>query len=211
MRQLLILAAVLSVTTVRAETYEIDPAHSEVGFKVKHLVGRVPGRFTSFSGTIDYVPGKPESWKVTAKIDPASINTSNEKRDGHLKSPDFFDVAKCPEMAFKSTKVSDVKDGTATLTGDLTMHCITKPVTLALEIGGTTKDPWGNEKAGFSAKGKLNRKDWDIVWNKTLDSGGLMLGEDIDLSIEVESQVPAADKGAKKVAPKAAKETKAKK
>lgn len=201
MRHLLAVAvlSVVAVSAVHAETYEIDAAHSEVGFKVKHLVGRVPGRFKTFSGTIDYTPGKPETWKVDAKIDPASIDTSNEKRDGHLKSPDFFDTAKYPEMTFKSTKVTADK-----LTGDLTMHGVTKSVTLDLEVGGVTKDPWGNTKAGFSARGKLNRKDWGIIWNKTLDTGSLMLGEDIDISLEVEAAAAAPKPAEKKEAPKKA-------
>lgn len=194
MKTLILLSAVLAAAApLRADTYDIDSAHSQVGFRVKHLVGKVPGRFTKFSGTIDFTPGKPETWKVDAKIDPASINTDNEKRDGHLKSADFFDVEKYPEMSFKSTKVSDVKGDSAKLAGDLTMHGVTKPVVLDLEIGGTTKDPWGNAKAGFSAKGKLNRKDWGIVWNKALDNGGLMLGEDIEISIDVEAQAAKGD------------------
>jgi len=196
MRKLLALAAVLAIAApLRAETYEIDPSHSEVGFRIKHLVGRVPGRFTKFSGTIDYTPGKPETWKVDAKIDPASINTDHEKRDGHLESPDFFDVGKFPEMSFKSTKVTDIKDDTAKLHGLLTMHGVTKPVMLDLELGGITKDA---KKAGFSAKGKINRKDFDIVWNRTLDGGGFMLGEEVDVNIDVEAQVKASDKKAKK-------------
>ena len=204
MKTLFLLSAVLAVAApaLRAETYDIDAAHSQVGFRVKHLVGRAPGRFTKFSGTIDFTPGKPESWKVDAKIDPASINTDNDKRDGHLKTADFFDVEKFPEMSFKSTKVTDVKGDSAKLAGDLTMHGVTKPVVLDLEIGGTTKDPWGNAKAGFSAKGKLNRKDWGIVWNKALDNGGVMLGEEIEISIDVEAQAakPAEGKGADKAA-----------
>ncbi len=204
MRKLLVLAAVFSVLSpaLRAETYEIDSSHSQVGFRVKHLVGKVPGRFTTFSGTIDFTPGKPESWKVEATIDPASINTDNEKRDGHLKSPDFFDVAKFPAMTFKSTKITDVKGDTAKLVGDLTMHGVTKSVVLNLEIGGTTKDPWGNAKAGFSATGTINRKDFGIVWNKTLDTGGLMLGEEIAISLDVEAGVKPKD------APKPAKASK---
>jgi polyisoprenoid-binding protein YceI len=207
MRKILLLAAALAPLAASAATYELDPAHSTVGFRVKHLVGRVPGRFTKFSGTVDYTPNKPETWKVEATIDPSSINTDNEKRDGHLKSPDFFDVAKYPEMTFKSTKVTDVKGDTAKLEGNLTMHGVTKPVVLDLEIGGTTKDPWGNEHAGFSAKGKLNRKDFGIIWNKTLDSGSLMLGEDVEIAIEAEAQPKAqgGEAGAKKGAKKEAK------
>ena len=184
----------LTAPAVRAETYEIDASHSQVGFRIKHLVGKVPGRFTGFSGTIEFTPGKPESWKVEAKIDPATINTDNEKRDGHLKAADFFDVAKYPEMSFKSTKVTDAKGDTAKLHGELTMHGVTKPVVLDLEIGGTTKDPWGNTRAGFTATGKINRKDFGIVWNKTLDAGGLMLGEEVAVSLDIESVLKAPAK-----------------
>lgn len=186
---LAVAALILSSSALRAEVYDIDASHSQVGFRIKHLVGRVPGRFTKFSGTIEFTAGKPETWKVDAKIDPASINTDNEKRDGHLKAPDFFDVAKHPEMSFKSTKVTAVKGETAKLHGDLTMHGVTKPVVLDLELGGTAKDPWGNQKAGFSATGKINRKDFGIVWNKTLDTGSLMLGEEVEVSLDIEAQV----------------------
>lgn len=185
----LVLAALTTVSS--ATTYDIDAAHSQVAFKVKHLVGKVPGRFTAFSGTIVYEPGKPETWKVEAKIDPASINTDNEKRDGHLKSPDFFDTAKCPAMGFKSTKVTDAKGDAAKLHGELTMHCVTKPVVLDLEATGTGKDPWGGLRAGFSAKTTIDRKDFGIVFNKVLDNGGLMLGEKVEVVIDVEATVKA--------------------
>lgn len=196
MRKLLVLSAVLAVLSpaVRAETYEIDASHSQVGFRIKHLVGKVSGRFTGFSGTIEYTPGKPASWKVDAKIDPATINTDNEKRDEHLKAPDFFDVAKHPEMSFKSTKVSAVKGDAAKLHGDLTMHGVTKPVVLDLEVTGTTKDPWGNIRTGFTATGKINRKDFGIVYNKTLDTGGLMLGEEVAVSLDIEAVLKAPAK-----------------
>ena len=196
MRKILALAAVLAVLSpvVRADAYEIDASHSQVGFRIKHLVGKVPGRFTKFAGTVEYTPGKPETWKVVATIDPASINTDNEKRDGHLKSADFFDVAKHPEMSFKSTKVAGVKGDGAKLHGELTMHGVTKPVVLDLELGGTTKDPWGNTRAGFTATGTINRKDFGIVWNKTLDTGGLMLGEEVLISLDIEAVLKAPAK-----------------
>ncbi|MEQ1919043.1 MAG: YceI family protein [Elusimicrobiota bacterium] len=189
MRMIIALAAVftLAVSGVRAETYDIDSSHSQVGFRIKHLVGKVPGRFTGFSGSIEYTPGKPGSWKVDAKIDPATINTDNQKRDGHLKASDFFDVAKFPEMSFKSTKITEVKGEKAKLHGDLTMHGVTKAVVLDLEIGGTTKDPWGKTRAGFSATGTINRKDFGITYNSVLDNGGLMLGEDVAISLDIES------------------------
>jgi polyisoprenoid-binding protein YceI len=196
MRKILALAAVfsLAVPALRAETYEIDSSHSQVGFRIKHLVGKVSGRFTKFSGTVDYTPGKPGSWKVDATIDPASINTDNERRDGHLKAPDFFDVAKYPTMTFKSTKVTDVKGDTAKLHGDLTMHGETKPVVLDLEIGGVAPDPRGGSRAGFSATGVIKRKDFGITWNKNLDAGGTMLGEDVSISLDIESVLKAPSK-----------------
>ena len=181
--------AVLS-PAARAATYEIDAVHSQVAFKVRHLVGKVSGRFTAFSDDLtrraSRRPGR------SAKIDPASINTDNAKRDEHLRAPDFFDTAKCPAMAFKSTKVTAVKGETAKLHGELTMHCVTKPLVLDLEFGGAGKDPWGNERAGFSARGRLNRKDFGISFNKVLDTGGLMLGEDVDVDLEIEAVVKAA-------------------
>jgi len=189
MRASILLTAVFfAAVSASAGTYEIDPVHSQVAFKIRHLVSKVSGRFTIFSGTIGYVPGKPEAWTVEAKIDPASINTDNEKRDAHLKSPDFFDVAKCPEMSFKSSKVGDVKGSSAKIYGVLTMHCTSKPVVLGLDVGGTGRDPFsGTERAGFSAKIKLDRKDFGIVWNKVLDDGGVLIGDEVEVSIEVEA------------------------
>lgn len=181
----MILAAALlaaAVAPVNAAQYTIDGVHSTISFRVRHFVAKSSGRFTKFSGTIDYTEGKPASWKVEASIDPASINTDNEKRDGHLKSADFFDVEKCPAMGFKSTKVTDVKDGAGKLHGELTMHCVTKPVVLDLEIGGVS-----GAKAGFSAKGKIARKDFGIVWNRALDNGGAVLGEDVEVTLDIEA------------------------
>ena len=187
----LILAA--AAVPVRSHTFEIDPVHSSVSFRIKHLVGKVTGRFGKFSGTYALEPGKVSAWSASATIDPASIDTGIGKRDDHLRSADFFDVERCPAMGFKSSKVTAVKGNTAKLHGDLTMHCVTKPVVLDLEIGGTEKDPWGNTRSGASARTKLNRKDFGIVWNKTLDSGGLMLGEDVEVTLEIEGVVKQAE------------------
>lgn len=189
MRHLLAVPAVLlsAALSAAAAVYEIDASHSTVGFKIRHVVTKTSGRFTKFSGTIHYEPGKPSAWKVTADIDPASINTDNEKRDGHLRSPDFFDTAKHPKMSFKSVKVTDAKGDSAKLHGELTMHGVTKPVVLDLEFTGAGKDPWGNEKAGFSARGKLNRKDFGIVWNKAVDNGGFILGDEVEINLEIEA------------------------
>ena len=200
MRKILIAAAALAVlgSAVRAAEYEIDPAHTSVAFKAKHVTGKVPGRFTSFSGSFSYDKKNPKSWKAEAKIDPASINTDNEQRDKHLKSDAFFDVAKCPEMSFKSTKVTDVKGDRAKLHGDLTMHCVTKPIVLDLEIGGVDKDPWGNETAGFEATATVDRKDWGISWNKTLDSGGVLVGDKVEIILEVAGNAKKAEAAAGK-------------
>ena len=194
MRRILIVAAALAVlsTAVRAADYEIDPAHTQIGFKAKHIVGKVPGRFTKFSGAFTYDPKNPDAWKAEATIDAASINTDVEARDKHLKSDAFFDVVKCSTITFKSTKVGDVKGDHFKLSGDLTMHCVTKPITLDVEVNGTGKDPWGNESASFSATASVNRQDWGISWNKTLDSGGVLVGDTIDLILEVTGNVKKA-------------------
>ena len=159
-----------------AKSYDIDAAHSSVTFKIRHLVTKVQGRFDKVSGSVDYEKGKVASWKTEVEIDPASINTGVAGRDGHLKSGDFFDVEKCPKMSFKSTKATET-----TLTGDLTMHCVTKSVTLKLEIGGEA-----GGKFGAVATGKINRKDWGLNWNKAIEAGSLMVGEDVEMELDVE-------------------------
>lgn len=200
MHKLLLAAAALAVLTAgaRATEYEIDPAHTQVGFKAKHVTGKVPGRFTKFSGSFTYEPKNPKAWKAEATIDAASINTDNDKRDAHLRSADFFDVEKYPAISFKSTRVAGLKGGRAKLYGELTMHGVTKPVALDLEIGGVDKDPWGNESAGFTAVGTLNRKDFGIVWNKVLDSGGVLVGEEVQITLEVSGTAKKAEAPAQK-------------
>jgi polyisoprenoid-binding protein YceI len=188
MKYLMALAVLTGlVGMASAKTFEIDPQHSSVSFKIRHLVTKVSGRFEKFSGTIDYEKGKPQSWKATADIEAASINTNVAPRDKHLKSADFFDVEKCPKIAFKTTSVSDATGDSAKLHGDLTMHCVTKPVTLDLQIGGEAKDPWGNARLGASAAGKINRKDWGLTWNKALEAGGALVGDEVELELEIEA------------------------
>lgn len=186
MKKIVLSSLLLLSAPAWAETYDIDAAHSTVGFRIKHLVSKVSGRFTGFEGGYDYEAGAPKAWKAWAKIKAASIDTDNEKRDAHLRSADFFDTDKCPLIEFKSTKVSGLKDGKAKLHGELTMHCVTKPVVLDLEVGGEGKDPWGNQRSGFTATGKINREDFGIVWNKTLESGGILLGKDVEVSLDIE-------------------------
>jgi polyisoprenoid-binding protein YceI len=180
----LLAAALFCSVSARAATYSIDPVHSSISFKVRHFVAKATGRFNKFSGTFDYTEGKPKTWKVDATIDPATVDTSNEKRDGHLRTGDFFDVEKCPEMKFKSTKVVAGKGGAHKLHGDLTMHCVTKPVVLDLEIGGVS-----GSKFGATATGKIKRKDFNMTWNKAMDKGGVVLGEDVDVAIDIEGDL----------------------
>ena len=180
-------AVVLSLSLAGAETYSVDPAHSSVNFTIRHLVGKVTGGFGRCDASFDYDAKDPKSWKADATIQAASINTGIQKRDDHLRSADFFDVAKHPTLAFKSAGVTDVKGNKAKLHGDLTMHGVTRPVVLDLEINGPIKDPWGGTRVGAAAAGKVNRKDFGISYNKVLDAGGLMLGDEVDIVINIEA------------------------
>ncbi|MEK7288230.1 MAG: YceI family protein [Elusimicrobiota bacterium] len=170
-----------------AKTYEIDPVHSSVMFRIHHLVRKLPGNFTKFEGNFEYEKGNPKMWKAMASIDAASINTNNEDRDKHLRAPDFFDVEKCPKLTFVGVKVEEVKDNMAKLYGDLTMHCVTKPVVLDVEIGEEIKNPWGKMVLGVSAKTKISRKDFGISWNKILEAGGFVLGDEVEIMMDLEA------------------------
>jgi len=172
---------------LRAETFKIDPVHSNIEFKVQHMViSYVTGRFEKFSGEFFYEKKKFKKWNVAAEIETASINTGNEKRDGHLKSKDFFDSAKYPHMKFKSTQVTDYKKGKAKLHGILTLHGVEKPVVLDLAVGGTAKDGMGNLRVGFEATGTINRKDFGMTFNKLLEAGGLMVGNKVQLTLNIQ-------------------------
>ncbi|MGC4122568.1 MAG: YceI family protein [Myxococcales bacterium] len=190
MRMLGIVSAVLVSVPVQAlaADFDIDTSHSQVGFAVKHLmVSTVKGEFQKVSGTVSYDPKKPEATALDVTIDIGSISTREAKRDGHLKSPDFFDADKFGTATFKSTKVEKAGAGKLKVTGDLTIKGVTKPVTL--EVTGPSaeaKSPWGQTVVAASATGKINRKDFGMTWNKTLDGGGLLVGETVDLSIDAE-------------------------
>ena len=187
-RIIAVLALVLAgAAPASAATYAIDPAHSSVNFKIKHLmVSWVHGKFNTFSGTFDYDPKNLRVWKTSVTIDAASIDTGIEMRDKHLRSADFFDTAKYPALSFVMATVTEGKAGAYALTGNLTMHGVTKPVVLDLESGGTAKDPKGRTHVGFSASAKLNRKDFGVAWNQDLKEGGVMIGEDVFITIEID-------------------------
>ena len=173
--------------SAQAADYKIDPDHSTVGFKIKHLaISSVPGRFTEFGGTFSFDPAKIESSKAEVKVGVKSINTEQTKRDNHLRGPDFFNVEAHPDMTFKTTKIEPGSKDEFKAVGELTINGVTKPVTLDVTFGGAAKDPFGNERAAFSATTKINRKDFGLTWNKALESGGLLVGEDVNISIEVE-------------------------
>jgi len=163
-------------------TWNLDTAHSEVGFKVKHLmINNVKGQLNTFQIDVQQAGDDLKSASITFTADLSSIDTNNEQRDQHLKSGDFFDVEKFPSIQFKSTKY-DSKE----LVGDLTIRDVTKSVTLAVEFGGIAKDPWGNTKAGFTVTGKINRKDWGLGWNAALETGGVLVGEDVSITAEIQ-------------------------
>ena len=169
------------------DVYNVDKVHSEVGFRVRHFVSKVSGRFDDFSGTISVVPGKPAASSVEFTIKTASINTANTGRDNHLRSADFFDAEKHPEITFKSTKIVPVDADTFNVTGVFTMHGTAKELTIPVDFGGTVTDARGTEKAGFALTTKLNRKDYGIVWNQTLDSGSMVLGDEVEITVNIEA------------------------
>lgn len=182
----LLLPALLA--QAQAATYKIDEAHSAVTFKVAHMaISKVNGRFDKFSGTIDYTPGDQKTWKTEAVIEAASINTGVEARDKHLRGPDFFDVEKFPALTFKSVKVTGYKNMKGKLHGELTLHGVTRPVVLDVEGMGPVKDPWGKERVAATAKTTINRKDFGLGWNQVLETGGLLVGEKIEITLEIEA------------------------
>lgn len=166
----------------------LDPAHSEVQFKIRHLmITNVTGSFNLFEARAITEGDDFSNAKLSFKANIASINTNNEQRDNHLKSPDFFDVEKYPILSFISTRTEGIEeDGDFNLIGDLTIKDVTKPVKFNVEFGGITKDPYGQTKAGFSISGKINRKDFGLTWNAALESGGVVVGEDIKLISEIQ-------------------------
>ena len=181
------LATLLLASPALADTWSIDKNHSEAGFQIRHLMSRVRGHFNDFAGTIVADSAKPEAATVEFTIKTASIDTGNEGRDKDLRSANFFEVEKYPEITFKSTRFKSTGKDKYDVTGTLTMHGVSKEVTLPVVFLGFGKDPWGNERAGFSTDLTLNRKDYGITWNKALDNGGALLGDDVVVSINLES------------------------
>lgn len=175
-------------------TYTIDPAHSSAQFSVRHMmISNVRGGFSSVKGTIEYDAANPGDSSVDIEIDANTIKTLDESRDAHLKSADFLDTEKYPTITFKSTKVATTGDGEASVTGDLTIHGATKPVTLKVEgPSAEGKDPWGNIRVGASATTKIKRSDFGLTWNAVLEAGGFMVGDELKIELEVQMIKAAA-------------------
>ncbi len=175
------------MTTANQSTWVLDPGHSEILFKVKHLmITNVKGEFRKFSGGAVATGAGFSDASVHVTIEAASIFTNSEERDNHLRSADFFDAETYPELTFQSTAFSSEGDDRYLLTGLLTIRGISREVTLDVELGGITKDPWGNEKAGFSLSGKISRKEWGLNWNAALETGGVLVSDEVKISADVQ-------------------------
>jgi polyisoprenoid-binding protein YceI len=183
---LVIALALVPVLASATDTYVVDRTHSEVGFRAKHMVGYVPGKFTDYEGTVALDPANFENSFVDFTVKAASIDTGTPDRDKHLRSEDFFWVEKYPTLTFKSEKIRKTGKDQFDVTGTMTIRGVAKKITIPVEFNGFVKDPWGNEKIGFSSEFTVNRKDYGLVWNKTLDSGGIFLGDDVKITLNFE-------------------------
>ena len=186
----------MTTATTAKTTYKIDKAHSEATFQVRHLLTKVRGHFSDFEGTIDYDEQNPERSSVNVTIQAATIDTHERDRDTHLRSADFFDVDQFPSLSYVSRRVESHGHGRYTLVGDLSIRGVTREVVLEVIAEGTGRDPWGNERAGFSAKGVINRRDFGLTYNQVLETGGVIIGEEVKLSIDLELIKQVAAKAA---------------
>ena len=177
----------METATIAKTTWNLDPTHSEIGFKVKHMmITNVSGSFGKFDAKIETKDVDFSTAKIDFTADINSLSTANTDRDNHLKSPDFFDAANYPQLKFVSTKMEKKDEETYELHGDLTIRDVTKPVKFNVEFGGIGKDPWGNEKAGFTIAGKINRTDFKLNWNAALETGGVLVSEEVKIHAEVQ-------------------------
>jgi len=178
----------LTAPEIGISTWNIDPTHSSAQFKVKHMmISNVKGEFTAVTGSLKHDSEDPTNSYVEASIDAGTINTRDTQRDAHLKSSDFFHVEEHPALTFKSTRISKTAEGGLAVTGDLTIRGVTRPVTF--EVEGPTapaKDPWGNTRVGLSANTRINRKDFGLTWNAALETGGILVGDEVTITLDVE-------------------------
>jgi polyisoprenoid-binding protein YceI len=172
---------------IQETKWTIDKAHSEIAFKIKHLmISYVRGTFEDYDSTVFTVGNDFSTAVIDVWINIDSINTGDEKRDKHLQSAEFFDVEKYPQIIFRANTLKESVDGHLEMAGDLKMRDVTKGIRLNVEFGGLTKDSWGKEKAGFSVKGTINRKDWGLIWNTKMETGGFMLGDEVVIDCEIQ-------------------------
>ena len=176
-----------NVTATKTTTYNIDKAHSEVPFQVRHLLTKVRGRFSNFEGAIQYDEEHPENSSVDVTIQATSIDTSEKDRDTHLRSADFFEVEKFQTLTFRSGSIARKGANQFDLAGDMTIHGVTRPVTFDVEFLGKAKDPWGNERLAFEAETTVNRKDYGLHWNAALETGGFLVGDDVKISLSIQA------------------------
>ncbi|MCG3176790.1 MAG: Protein YceI [Candidatus Omnitrophica bacterium] len=192
---LAVLGLTLTGSTAHAERYKVDLSHSSVSFKVKHLFSNVQGQFNKYEGYIEFDPAAPDTWKAEGTIDVKSIDTNVEGRDKHLLSGDFFAADEFPVITFKMTGVKDATASGGKVEGLLTIRGVEKPVTLEASFHGVGKDPWGNVRAGFTATTRINRKEFGLNWNEALETGQVLVGEEVDITLEIEGileQAPAS-------------------
>jgi polyisoprenoid-binding protein YceI len=174
------------------DTWEFDPVHSSIAFSVRHMViAKVHGRFGKWAGTLQLDEGAPAASRIEARIDAASVDTNDPQRDAHLRSADFFDVERFPDIRFTSTRIEPVGEARYRVTGDLTIRGVTRETVLDVEQTGRIRDPWGNDRTGFSAKTAIDRKDFGVSFNQVLDAGGLAVGDRVEIAVEVEALKPA--------------------
>lgn len=174
-------------TATALRTFQIDKAHSEATFQVRHLITKVRGRFADFDGTIQFDPEAPEKSTVTIAVETASIDTNQPDRDTHLRSEDFFASDRFPKLTFTGTKVTRSSGSTFDVEGDLTIRDVTKRVTVPVTFLGFAKDPWGNERAAFEGELTINRKDYGLLWNAALETGGFLVGDDVKISVSIQA------------------------
>jgi polyisoprenoid-binding protein YceI len=179
------------------QNFSFDTTHSTIGFAVRHMMfAKVRGRFAAFQGTVSLDPEHLERSRVTVEIEAASIDTGTPDRDRHLRSADFFDVEQFPKLTFESTRIEALGGDRYAVHGRLTIHGVEREITLAAEYGGLGKDPWGNERAMFTASGSLNRSDFGLRWNQALEAGGVLVSERVELELELSAVKASATKAA---------------
>lgn len=177
-----------TTSSTATRSYAIDPTHSNAHFSVRHLmIAKVRGSFNNISGSIQLPADGAIPVSFTASIDATTVDTRDAQRDGHLKSPDFFDVATYPAITFASTHIEPIDATSFKATGTLTLHGVSAPVMLEAEVSGEGKDPWGNHRVAFEASTKLNRKDFGLVWNQALETGGVAVGDEVSITLDIES------------------------